>query len=109
MNNELISPSDIQRVREQMAQTRYIMLAGPDDYKKPSGRGQLVWEFPTKARWYRIANYANVDDKHVRLTLIGPDTPVCWTSAKEEGIVRQNVTAIFYPGAIGVYSGSTIF
>ncbi|MGI6401039.1 MAG: type II secretion system protein [Thermoguttaceae bacterium] len=109
-DNERISPSDILRVREQMAQTRYIMLVGPDDYKKPSGHGppgELAWMTPTKARWYRIANFANVDDTHIRLTLIGPDTPVCWTSASETG--QENVTAIFYPGAIGVYSGSTTF
>ena len=117
VNNVRISPSDILRVREQilrvreqMAQTRYIMLVGPDDYKKPSGHGppgELAWMTPTKARWYRIANFANVDDTHIRLTLIGPDTPVCWTSASETG--QENVTAIFYPGAIGVYSGSTTF
>lgn len=100
-NNVANSPEDYARVREQLLQTRYILLAGPDDYPKADSFDNAV--YPTKACWYKIANFANVDNETIRLTLIGPNTPSGWTF---EG---ARITAVFYPGVIGVYSGSAAF
>jgi hypothetical protein len=97
------APEDYARVQEQFSQTRYIMLAGPDDFRKASSANPTGYVFPTVARWYKIANFANVDDDHVRLTLIGANTPANWADG------GAAVTAIFYPGVIGVYSGSATF
>lgn len=102
-NNVANGVDDYNRVREQLSQTRYIMLAGPDDFPKASSASPTGSVFPTVARWYKIANFANVDDDHVRLTLIGANTPANWADG------GATVTAIFYPGVIGVYSGSATF
>lgn len=102
-NNVANGVDDYNRVREQLSQTRYIMLAGPDDFPKASSASPTGSVFPTVARWYKIANFANVDDDHVRLTLIGANTPANWADG------GAAVTAIFYPGVIGVYSGSATF
>ena len=102
-NNVANSPEDYARVREQLLQTRYILLAGPDDYPKAVSFDKDKAVRPTKACWYKIANFANVDNETIRLTLIGPNTPIGWTF---EG---ARITAVFYPGVIGVYSGSAAF
>ena len=99
-NNVANSTGDYARIREQLTLTRYIMLTGPDDFSKAGSAGAV---YPTVARWYKIANFANVDDDHVRLTLVGANTPASWANA------GTTVTAVFYPGAIGVYSGSATF
>ena len=99
-NNVANSTGDYARIREQLTLTRYIMLTGPDDFSKAGSAGAV---YPTVARWYKIANFANVDDDHVRLTLVGANTPASWANG------GTTVTAVFYPGAIGVYSGSATF
>lgn len=100
-NNGANSDADLDRIREQLAQTRYIMLVGKSDYTYPTASGGTIT--PEKVCWYRIANFANVTKERVRLSLIGADTPKNWTN---DGTL---VTAILYPGAIGVYSGSVDF
>ena len=99
-NNVANSAEDYARIREQLTLTRYIMLTGLDDFSKAGSAGAV---YPTVARWYKIANFANVDDDHVRLTLVGANTPASWANG------GTTVTAVFYPGAIGVYSGSATF
>ncbi len=99
-NNVANSPDDYARFREQLTLTRYIMLAGPDDFSKAGSVGPV---YPTVARWYKIANFANVGVDQVRLTLVGANTPASWANG------GTTVTAVFYPGAIGVYSGSATF
>ena len=65
--------------------------------------------FRAFARWYKIANYAVSETDatgfptELRLTLVGPTTPTCWTSGS------QPITATIFPGAIGVYSGTANF
>lgn len=96
--NEPATDIDIARFIEQLEQTRYIMLWGQD-------RDRLVdGDYPTFARWYKIANYS-VDDENntLRLTLIGPDTPKTWAGG------YTSIAAIFYPGAVGVYSDTCTF
>ena len=91
------SAQDKTRVLEQLAQTRYLMLVGPSDFPKDGG-------VPTFAHWYKIANFSQKEGTDlVRLTLIGRDTPKTW------GGGNVAVSAVFYPGAIGVYSGSVDF
>lgn len=89
------SDVDYSRLREQLAQTRYIMIAGNDDYRDS---GTYVF-----ARWYKIANWANIDEDTIRLDLIGPNMPENWQG------MNYGLTALFYPGVIGVYSGSVAF
>ena len=74
------------------------MLMGEEDI--PEGGHYRAF-----ARWYKIANYAAVETDavettKVRMTLIGPTTPSCWTTDDKP------VKALFFPGAIGVYSGT---
>jgi hypothetical protein len=91
------SAQDKTRFLEQLLQTRYVMLVGPSDFPKDGG-------VPTFAHWYKIANFSQKDGTDlVRLTLIGRDTPKSWGGGNEA------VSAVFYPGAIGVYSGSVDF
>ncbi len=71
------------------------MIAGNDDYRDS---GTYVF-----ARWYKIANWANIDVKTIRLDLIGPNMPENWQG------MEYGLTALFYPGVIGVYSGSVAF
>ena len=89
--------NDAGRVVDQLASTKYIMLMGPEDVWGDGGVRMF-------ARWYQIANYS-VDDKKnpqiVKMSLIGPDTPRGWGGA--------TVSGVFFPGVIGVYSGSTSF
>ena len=89
------SDGDYARLREQLAQTRYIMIAGNDDYRDS---GTYVF-----ARWYKIANWANIDETTIRLDVIGPNMPENWQR------MEYGLTALFYPGVIGVYSGSVAF
>ena len=89
------SDDDYARLREQLAQTRYIMIAGNDDYRDS---GTYVF-----ARWYKIANWANIDETTIRLDVIGPNMPENWQE------MEYGLTALFYPGVIGVYSGSVAF
>ena len=64
--------------------------------------------FRAFARWYKIANYGVSETDaagiptELRLTLVGPDTPTNWTNGAP-------ITAIIFPGAIGVYSGTANF
>ncbi len=103
-SSEPISSEDYGRFREQLSQTRYILLVGPDD--APVYR--LAGSSQTVARWYKIANFSFTGDsgdepnRYVRLSLIGEDTPKNWSEGGK-------VTAIFYPGVIGVYSGTVPF
>lgn len=90
------------RVVDQLASTKYIMLMGPlmgpDDIPRDG-------DTPMFARWYQIANYSvdavNNPPEYVKMSLIGPDTPRGWGGA--------TVSGVFFPGVIGVYSGSTSF
>ena len=97
------SDDDYARLREQLAQTRYIMIAGNDDYRDS---GTYVF-----ARWYKIANWANIDETTIRLDVIGPNMPENWMPKEHENWEEMDyrLTALFYPGVIGVYSGSVAF
>ena len=97
------SDDDYARLREQLAQTRYIMIAGNDDYRDS---GTYVF-----ARWYKIANWANIDETTIRLDVIGPNMPENWMPKEHENWegMDYRLTALFYPGVIGVYSGSVAF
>lgn len=89
------------RVVDQLASTKYIMLMGSDDNS----------DTPMFARWYQIANYSvdavNNPPKYVKMSLIGPDTPRKWSKANVP--IPPPVSCVFFPGVIGVYSGSTSF
>ncbi len=84
---------DRARVLSQLETTKYIMLMGNEDVP-------IDGHFRKFARWYRIANYS-VDDGKIRMSLIGPNTPTLWAG--------KTVSGIFFPGVVGVYSGSTSF
>lgn len=93
--------SGSERAVEQLESTRYIMLMGEEDI--PEGGHYRAF-----ARWYKIANYAVVETNggeptKVRMTLIGPTTPSYWATG------AKPVKALFFPGAIGVYSGTANF
>lgn len=93
--------SGSERVFEQLESTRYIMLMGEEDIPENG-------HYRAFARWYKIANYAAVETDggeptQVRLTLIGPTTPSYWATG------AKAVKALFFPGAIGVYSGTANF
>ena len=92
---------DHERVREQLSQTRFIMLNGQDSDYPLASSTSVNGVYPRFAHWYKIANFANVDDDTIRLTLIGENTPVCWAGK------AKPITALFYPGAVGVFCGST--
>jgi prepilin-type N-terminal cleavage/methylation domain-containing protein len=102
------------RVVDQLASTKYIMLMGPDIMLMGPdimlmGPGPddipRDGDTPMFARWYQIANYSvdavNNPPEYVKMSLIGPDTPRGWGGA--------TVSGVFFPGVIGVYSGSTSF
>mgnify|MGYP004444531477 CR=1 FL=1 len=94
-----------QQILEQLEQTRYIMLVGPADESEASHLGGYI--NPPFAHWYKIANWTVLDKdgdgakETVRMTLVGKNMPRLWTTT------NPVVTAVFYPGAIGVYNGST--
>lgn len=104
---------DAERVLEQLETTRYIMLIGYDDFPEDGSRRAF-------AKWYRIANYAVVDTNDgtangvpakLRLSLIGANAPRVWTAGNNitaDGSALP-VTALFFPGVVGVYSSSTTF
>lgn len=98
-DNPSLDSLDVERVIEQLETTRYIMLTGHEDIPTNGN-------FRAFARWYKIANYGVVEEDgfpaELRLTLVGPDTPTNWTNGAP-------ITAIIFPGAIGVYSGTTNF
>ena len=102
VDNNGLDALDVERTLEQLETTRYILLTGREDIPTNGN-------FRAFARWYRIANYgvsetdASGLPTELRLTLVGPNTPTCWTAAS------QPITATFFPGAIGVYSGTANF
>lgn len=93
------------RLLEQFETTKYLMLMGMDDIP-------VDGKYPYFCRWYRIANYSvvEVDENNcptkVRVSLIGPNTPALWVYNQEH---EDTVRALFFPGAIGVYSGTDTF
>ncbi len=91
------------RVLAQLETTKYIMLMGDDDVPVDGAYRKF-------ARWYRIANYGVDDEKDpqlIRLSLVGPDTPTLW---HEKSVATPGfVSGVFFPGVVGVYSGSTSF
>ena len=93
------------RVLEQLESTKCLALTGPDDVPTD---GVL----PNFTRWYRIANYSVADadasgaPTAIRVTLIGPDVPRSWL---ENGSNSGTVRAIFFPGAVSVFSGTAAF
>ncbi|MBQ8362652.1 MAG: hypothetical protein IJX36_01835, partial [Thermoguttaceae bacterium] len=102
VDNVGLAALDVERLIEQLETTRYIMLTGREDIPTNGN-------FRAFARWYKIANYAVSETDatgfptELRLTLVGPTTPTCWTSGS------QPITATIFPGAIGVYSGTANF
>ena len=90
------------RVVEQLETTRYIMLFGQEDLPEDGN-------YRAFAKWYQIANYSVVerdDDgapKTLRMNLVGENTPKSWTNGS------LKISALFFPGVIGVYSGTTTF
>ncbi|MBQ9799795.1 MAG: hypothetical protein IJO40_07625 [Thermoguttaceae bacterium] len=112
VNNVALDALDVERLLEQLETTRYVLLTGREDIPTNGN-------FRAFARWYRIANYGVVDTDAsgiptaLRLTLVGPNTPKCWTPTFDatgnkvaDGLP---VTATIFPGAIGVYSGTANF
>ncbi len=112
VNNVALDALDVERLIEQLETTRYILLTGREDIPTNGN-------FRAFARWYRIANYGVVDTDAsgiptaLRLTLVGPNAPKCWTPTFDatgnkvaDGLP---VTATIFPGAIGVYSGTANF
>ncbi len=112
VNNAALDALDVERLIEQLETTRYILLTGREDIPTNGN-------FRAFARWYRIANYGVVDTDAsgfptaLRLTLVGPNTPKCWTptfdAAGNKVADGLPVTATIFPGAIGVYSGTANF
>jgi len=88
------------RVVEQLESTRYIMLFGEDDIPE-DGNYRAV------AKWYQIANYtvvekdANGVPTTVRLNVVGDNTPKDWANG------GKKISVLFFPGVVGVYSGTT--
>ncbi len=106
--NNGLDALDVERLIEQLETTRYILLTGREDIPTNGN-------FRAFARWYRIANYGVVETEagiptELRLTLVGPNTPKCWTptfnAAGNKVADGLPVTATIFPGAIGVYSGT---
>ncbi|MBR4832863.1 MAG: prepilin-type N-terminal cleavage/methylation domain-containing protein [Thermoguttaceae bacterium] len=110
--NNALDSLDVERTLEQLETTRYIMLAGREDVPTNGN-------FRAFARWYKIANYGVSETDAVgnptklRLTLVGPNAPTCWTptfdAAGNKLADGLPVTATIFPGAIGVYSGTANF
>jgi prepilin-type N-terminal cleavage/methylation domain-containing protein len=107
--NPSLDAFDVERLIEQLETTRYILLSGREDVPTNGN-------FRAFARWYKIANYgvsatdANGVPTELRLTLVGPNAPTCWSPTfNAAGAVvssGQPITATIFPGAIGVYSGT---
>ncbi len=112
VDNNGLDALDVERLLEQLETTRYILLTGREDIPTNGN-------FRAFARWYKIANYGVVETDAVgvptalRLTLVGPNTPKCWTptfdAAGNKIADGLPVTATIFPGAIGVYSGTANF
>lgn len=112
VNNVGLDALDVERLIEQLETTRYILLTGREDIPTNGN-------FRAFARWYKIANYGVVATdatglpSELRLTLVGPNTPKCWTptfdAAGNKVADGQPITATIFPGAIGVYSGTANF
>ncbi|MBQ8285707.1 MAG: prepilin-type N-terminal cleavage/methylation domain-containing protein [Thermoguttaceae bacterium] len=112
VNNAALDALDVERLIEQLETTRYILLTGREDIPTNGN-------FRAFARWYKIANYGVVETDAsgiptaLRLTLVGPNTPKCWTptfdAAGNKVADGLPVTATIFPGAIGVYSGTANF
>ena len=112
VNNAALDALDVERLIEQLETTRYILLTGREDIPTNGN-------FRAFARWYKIANYGVVETDAsgiptaLRLTLVGPNTPKCWTptfdAAGNKVANGLPVTATIFPGAIGVYSGTANF
>ncbi len=112
VNNVGLDALDVERLIEQLETTRYILLTGREDIPTNGN-------FRAFARWYKIANYGVVATDAtgfptaLRLTLVGPNTPKCWTptfdAAGNKVADGLPVTATIFPGAIGVYSGTANF
>ena len=110
--NGALDALDVERLIEQLETTRYILLTGREDIPTNGN-------FRAFARWYKIANYGVVATDAtgvpatLRLTLVGPNTPKCWTptfdAAGNKVADGLPVTATIFPGAIGVYSGTANF
>ena len=110
--NPSLDALDVERLIEQLETTRYILLTGREDIPTNGN-------FRAFARWYKIANYGVVETDAsgiptaLRLTLVGPNTPKCWTptfdAAGNKVADGLPVTATIFPGAIGVYSGTANF
>lgn len=110
--NGALDALDVERLIEQLETTRYILLTGREDIPTNGN-------FRAFARWYKIANYGVVDTDasgfptELRLTLVGPNAPKCWTptfdAAGNKVADGLPVTATIFPGAIGVYSGTANF
>lgn len=117
--NNGLDALDVERLIEQLETTRYIMLTGREDIPVADENAPGVKRFRAFARWYKIANYAVVETdaagypETLRLTLVGPNTPKCWTptfdAAGNKVADGFPVTATIFPGAIGVYSGTANF
>lgn len=109
VDNNGLDALDVERLIEQLETTRYILLTGREDIPTNGN-------FRAFARWYKIANYGVVATdatglpSELRLTLVGPNTPKCWTptfdAAGNKVADGQPITATIFPGAIGVYSGT---
>ncbi len=97
--------TDYVRMLEQLENTKFLALMGMDDVP-------VDGNYPYFCHWYRIANYSVVDENSngdplkIRVSLIGPNTPSSWTLG---GGNANTVRALFFPGVVGVYSGSTTF
>ena len=112
VDNNGLDALDVERLIEQLETTRYIFLTGREDVPTNGN-------FRAFARWYKIANYGVVETDAsgtptaLRLTLVGPNTPKCWTptfdAAGNAVSPGQPITATIFPGAIGVYSGTANF
>ena len=110
--NPSLDALDVERLIEQLETTRYVLLTGREDV--PTNGNYRAF-----ARWYKIANYgvSETDAAGVpttlRMTLVGPNTPTCWTPIFDASGNRvadgQPITATIFPGAIGVYSGTANF
>lgn len=103
-NEEANGADDRARLIEQLASTKYIMLMGPEDFPTDG-------DIRMFARWYQIANYSvdadNNPPEYVKMNLIGHDTPRGWSRANVP--TPADVSCVFFPGVIGVYSGSAFF
>ena len=96
--------TDVKRTIDRFATTRYLMLCCQDDVHLPNAK--------TFAKWYKIASYSVEENDFgvpiaIRATLVGPSLPIHRDLAGN--VVAAPITALFFPGAIGVYSTSETF